>query len=445
MMLAKEYLINNLESRYKPSLVSKVTLFMIYFVFMFSIPFVFTGGIGTRALLGVCGLAYLFVRKLSVIRSILRSGKFYVEKHVVSIGLALFSIALMAGLTDFANGTSEKTFIFYPISMILIFSGAYLVTDIMRRVYRRLDFDLVSSYFIRAVIVQLVISLLLFFVPEVKLFVATIVELDEVSLSVMLDGGGFRLMGFGVQFFMAGIINCFALLLIAFRIKYYAKTFKSVFWLTISFIFVTAVGMMMSRTTMVGAGLAIGMLILGLRLGSIRFTKFFGAVKTIMVLGVVAVPLFFSLSEDIKEPLTKAGEYGFEMFVNYFETGKATTASSDQLKTMYDTYPQDVSTWIVGDGWFADPNNEGSYYMGVDVGYLRLIFYFGLVGMILFFNYQYQMLRYINYLTEGKYKLFLIIAFALLLILNLKGFTDFTQLLAIFLFIPRNDHPISDS
>lgn len=430
---------------YTPHIIARLSVFLLVFCFMFSIPFVFTAGIGTRALLGVFGLIYLLVRKLSVIRNILRSGKFYVEKHVLSIGFSLLAIALMAVITDLANGTSEKAFILYPISMILIFSGAYLVTDIMRRVYRRLDFDLISSYFIRAVVVQLIIALLMFFVPTTKIFVAMVVKFDEIALSEMLNEGGFRLMGLGIQFFMAGIVNCFALLLIAFRLKYYAKTFKSVFWLTISFIFVTAVGMMMSRTTMVGAGLALGMLILGLRVGSIRFTKFFGAVKTIIILVVVAVPIFFSLSDDIKEPLTSAGEYGFEMFVNYFETGTASTASSDQLKTMYDTYPQDISTWIIGDGWFADPNNEGSYYMSVDVGYLRLVFYFGIVGLILFFNYQYQMLRYINYLTEGKYKLLCLTVFVLLLILNLKGLSDFTQLLAIFLFIPRNDDTISYS
>lgn len=421
---------------YTPNIIARLSVFLLVFCFMFSIPFVFTSGVGTRALLGVFGLVYLFVRNLSDIRNIFQTGKFLVDRHVFYIGLSLLSIALMAVLTNFVNGTSEKAFILYPISMILIFSGAYLVTDIMRRVYHRLDFDLVSLYFIRAVVVQLIIALLMFFVPATKIFVAMVVKFDEIALSEMLNEGGFRLMGLGIQFFMAGIVNCFALLLIAFRIKYYAKTFKDLFWLTISFLFVTAVGMMMSRTTMVGAGLAIGMLILGLRVGSIRFTKFFGVVKTIIVLVVVAVPIFFSLSDDIKEPLTSAGEYGFEMFVNYFETGEASTESSDQLKTMYDTYPQDISTWIIGDGWFADPNNEGSYYMGVDVGYLRLLFYFGLVGLMIYLIYQYQMLRYINYLTDGKYKLFFFTIFILLVVLNLKGFADMTQLIAMFLYMP---------
>jgi hypothetical protein len=55
-------------------------------------------------------------------------------------------------------------------------------------------------------------------------------------------------------------------------------------------------------------------------------------------------------------------------------------------------WPDNPKTWIIGDGYFNnpywDPNYMGEmtdgYYMNTDVGYLRFIYYFGLVGLSIF-------------------------------------------------------------
>ena len=56
-------------------------------------------------------------------------------------------------------------------------------------------------------------------------------------------------------------------------------------------------------------------------------------------------------------------------------------------------FPDNVKTWIIGDGYFANPYNTdptyvgyqpGGYYMGTDIGYCRFIFYFGLIGLFVF-------------------------------------------------------------
>ena len=52
-------------------------------------------------------------------------------------------------------------------------------------------------------------------------------------------------------------------------------------------------------------------------------------------------------------------------------------------------WPESVRTWIIGDGYFdnpaSDPNFLGEvtkgYYRGTDIGYLRYIFYFGIIGL----------------------------------------------------------------
>ena len=55
-------------------------------------------------------------------------------------------------------------------------------------------------------------------------------------------------------------------------------------------------------------------------------------------------------------------------------------------------FPETMKTWIIGDGYFVNPSRDPNYlgditegyYMNTDVGYLRFIFYFGLVGLIIF-------------------------------------------------------------
>ena len=54
-------------------------------------------------------------------------------------------------------------------------------------------------------------------------------------------------------------------------------------------------------------------------------------------------------------------------------------------------WPEELRTWLIGDGYFAnsryDPNYLGDatdqgFYMGTDIGYLRFVFYFGILGLV---------------------------------------------------------------
>lgn len=55
-------------------------------------------------------------------------------------------------------------------------------------------------------------------------------------------------------------------------------------------------------------------------------------------------------------------------------------------------WPDNLATWLIGDGYFNSPATnpyyigplfEG-YYMGTDIGYCRFVFYFGLIGLATF-------------------------------------------------------------
>jgi len=110
---------------------------------------------------------------------------------------------------------------------------------------------------------------------------------------------------------------------------------------------------------------------------------------------------------------------------------------------MYNSRPNNIKTLILGDGYYQNPRDSTLYYMNTDVGYLRLIFYFGLIGTLAYFVYQINLLKVANKITGNTFPLFFFSISVLILILNLKGMTEMTSLTSLFLFCERN--PKSDN
>ena len=131
--------------------------------------------------------------------------------------------------------------------------------------------------------------------------------------------------------------------------------------------------------------------------------------------------------------------FAFEGFFSLVETGEWHVGSNDVLMDMY-VFPDNTKTWIIGDGYFsnpyADPNFLGEitegYYMNTDVGYLRFIFYFGVIGLIIFSI----MIWYAGKICRQKFPedilLFLILT-ALNYIIWLKVATDCFFILGVFI------------
>lgn len=72
-------------------------------------------------------------------------------------------------------------------------------------------------------------------------------------------------------------------------------------------------------------------------------------------------------------------DWAYEPFINYFSGNTFESASSNQLKEMWEL--PSVETFLWGDGRYTDPIS-GSYYKQTDVGYLRNIYFFGLFPTI---------------------------------------------------------------
>ena len=136
---------------------------------------------------------------------------------------------------------------------------------------------------------------------------------------------------------------------------------------------------------------------------------------------ITLLVLLFSALESLLdlERFNRINTFVFELFINYDKGGSFETSSSNVMKSMY-IFPTENKTWIFGDGLLE--MLDSSYYMKTDIGFIRLIFYFGLPLTILtyiMFYILYKLTIFKANLNIEKYFLFAFIMF--FVILNLKG------------------------
>jgi hypothetical protein len=243
-----------------------------------------------------------------------------------------------------------------------------------------------------------------------------------------------RLIGFGSRFFGAGLVNAYALILISFVVSF-AKSKKELLFYAFSFLIIFVIGMMMARTTLIGFILSLFVLLLptsniSTSAPKLKSKKYFlGYIFYFILLIVLIVWVITLFIPKVLEVLQVASNFGFEMFINYFENGRAESASTDIMQEMY-VWPQKEWTYILGDGRFysipGDPS--GGYYMDIDIGYIRLIYYFGIGGLIVFYWLQFIAIQMVGKTFFNKPNTFIIIMSLYVLILGGKGLADLLYL-----------------
>ena len=154
--------------------------------------------------------------------------------------------------------------------------------------------------------------------------------------------------------------------------------------------------------------------------------------------------LFYNISPVFKYNL----RFAFEGFFSLAEKGTWEVHSNEILKNMV-VFPDEIKTWVIGNGYFDNPYDREPYYTGVrwhgfyqntDIGYLRFIFYFGVFGLITFMVYITKVA-----LTCRKRLPETGVLFLMLLLLNFtiwcKVSTDIFLVFALFLCLPYKTEP----
>ena len=365
---------------------------------------------------------------------------------IISILACLVSLA---GLVSVAyNETNDYTYATYIVSMWVWLGGAYLTISCMRWLHDKVSVSIVANYLIVVCVAQCVIALLIDNFPAVEDFVKTyIAGFDWVGFEQLDEGG--RLYGIGATLDVAGSRFSAVLTMIAFLIvkSVAASNHKLTIWYLLAFGFITIVGNMMARTTIVGVGLSCLYWLWATK--EIENKSVLWRYISAMICVALVITIFlYNRNEVFREDI----RFAFEGFFSLAETGKWDVSSNNILKDMY-VFPDNFKTWVVGDGYFDNPYYSdayylgprwGGYYMATDVGYLRFIFYFGIIGIVLFMTFFCKVTQYCIQRLQD-YKALCLMFLAINFIVWFKVSTDIFLVFALFLCLNSDENQVEPS
>lgn len=399
--------------------------------YFFPFEFAILPGANTKMILAGISLVVLAFQ-------LARGGRAVINKE-------LFTLSILAGMVSLAglasvtfNETNDYTYATYIISMWVWLGGAYMVVSAMRGLHGRISVALIANYLIGVCVAQCILALLIDASPVFKNIVNTyIANFDFVQFDQLNEGG--RLYGIGASLDVAGLRFSSVLLMIAYMClqpDVRANTMRNVGYL-FAFFVIAIVGNMMARTTSVGVGLSVLYWCWALY----RDKDSRSVMRWIIGAGVFCVLIcvyLYNVNLVFRENI----RFAFEGFFSLAETGEWEVHSNNILKNML-VFPDNLKTWLIGDGYMENPRIDpyytgkihGGYYMSTDIGYLRFIFYFGIVGLFLFQLFLWKTTQVCVQRFRGYALLFLMI-----LAVNMIGWfkvsTDIFLVFALFLCVP---------
>ncbi len=351
--------------------------------FFFPFEFTFLPGANVKMILAIVGLA------LAGYELIRRRNGLTIPLEFIALTTLAVAVSLASLLSISINQTPDTSYVFYVISFLVWLSAAFAVCYCIRAVHGRLDVPLVLNYLTGVCLFQCIFALIVNNYPVVANWVnhytyfgqeVPIIAKRLYALGAMLDTAGAR---------FAAVLAGLGLFLA--EINQPLRTTTRILYI-FSFIVISIIGNMIARTTIVGTSIGLAIIVLSLLFRpSLSVDGNRKAESILSWLGILAITFVVCIILYNTNYTAKTlFRFGFEGFFSLVEKGHWEVGSNDILESMV-IFPDTIHTWIIGDGYFLnsryDPNYLGEattegYYMCIDIGYLRFLFYFGVIGLI---------------------------------------------------------------
>lgn len=409
--------------------------------FYFPFPFRFFPVTNTKNILAGIGVGLFLCRMARTQNGIIRRD--FVELTFWGIGVSL------AGLLSLTiNDTQDYAYATYVRSMWIWISAAYVVVNVIRWVHGKISVPILINYLLGVCVFQCIIAILIDNVDFVKDAVHTFLPPMDFMENVN------RLYGIGASLDVGGSRFAAVLIMTAYIIASIDFTIykKYLVWYIWGAIVVSIIGNMIARTTT--AGLLLAGLLFFFRKWYVDKALFVistkEVIRKIILIAVVILPIIIYLY-NTNDVFRHDLRFAFEGFFNLFETGEWNVASNNKLKTMY-IWPDNFKTWLIGDGYFDNPfyldpyysgPNYDGYYKATDAGYLRFIYYFGMLGLTIFMLYMYRVYN-VCVSKFQRYKLMFLFLLLLNFVVWIKVSTDIFLVFAPFLLIEHLDENVDD-
>lgn len=404
--------------------------------YFFPFKFSFLPMANTKMILAALGLLTLMV-------NLSKGRTSTMDKNFFILSLWGVIVSLIGFVSTVVNDTFDYVYATYIVSMWVWLGGAYAVTRMIKFVHGQVSIRLVCHYLIGVCVAQCIIAFLMGQYPVIGQFVDSF--LGSEGYMGKVEG---RLYGIGAALDVAGMRFAAVLIMIVwlcFNTQNILST-KVITSYIIAFLVICVIGNMIGRTTTIGMLAALGYWLWTISISSQKReqnVRLFSTYLCALLLCFLPIIIYLYHTDDM---VHQNIQFGFEGFFSLFETGKWETTSTGILKNMY-VFPDNLKTWIIGDGYFDNPRFTDPYYIGhnwigfyqdTDVGYLRFIYYFGIIGLLLFMFFMYKSASICMYRIPSHRFLF-----GAILILNyivwIKVASDLFLMLALFLCVSAEE------
>ena len=352
-------------------------LFALILTDFYIFPFVPSLFPGINVKMALAGLSLPYIAFL-----LAKERNAFINYDLVKIVLYTLPVTLFSWISNLYNDTYDYSFNYYFISVFVWMGAAFMVVSLIDAVHQKLSVQLVANYLIGVCLLQCVLSQCMEYNPALMKFVnGLMAKGGEAFMGV----AGNRTHGLGCALDVAGGRFAAVLLMGAFFLTR-SNTKLELYFYIVSFFTISVLGNMIGRTATIGLILSILYIIYDILKGGANNKLYFKHLLGVCLVVIPAIYLLYNMNNVFRENI----RFGFEGFFSLAEQGRWETTSTNILQKSMIVFPDNLKTWIIGDGYGANPSYDPYYtgkiykgfYMSTDIGYLRFIFFFGILGML---------------------------------------------------------------
>ena len=347
------------------------------FLFPFNLPFL--SDVNTKMVIAAAGLVlYAF--------DLMRGRAFVMSKDFMIFSIICILVSVWTYLVITLNNTIDTSYAQYVVSAWVWMGGAYTVVWLIKAVHGEASVELTGQYLVFVCVAQCILAYAMTLSHPLKSFVDSLMG-NAADFMGPAEG---RIYGLGAALDPSGLRFAAVLVILAHLIHETNSGTNRVLeaLYVVSFFIINIIGNMISRTTIIGLGIALlyWILLFFIEKRQRYLSGFWVTAAICAFVSIGLIVLLYRTDYSFRNNL----RFGFEGFFSLVEKGYWETNSTNILKGMV-VRPETIKTWVIGDGLFF--NSEGTpdrfgqletgFYMDTDIGYLRYIFYFGSIGLLL--------------------------------------------------------------
>lgn len=388
-------------------MLNKTFLLLALFLFIYNINFRFVPlGVRTRFIIGCIGILYFVLHRWSF-----QSVKI-LYAYIFCISFGIFTCIL------------HQTFDFWYVQYLIIevvslFGAGILIKSIAS--HFNIPSWKILFYIVLCITAHNIMSFIGLFFSPVQSALNSIQLIDNQALVESMIETKLRAIGLGDgNYFHGGMISGVGIILVIYLVS---RSFITIPCGIMLVVVLLLTGIFLARTTLLGLS---GFIMCIFTHSSKDKRRIIRVLFFVLAIGGVLISILLTYASDYLNI-----SWAFELFLNYVNNRAIETASSNDLASMW-VWPDNIITFLFGDGKML--NSDATYYRLTDVGILRHIYFWGLIGLFIFIFVQIYTARIISSECHHLKPLVYTLLF-FFLILNLKGLIDPTWIFFLILFI----------